>query len=281
MTQAASDTMQVEFRTIGATRIRCADSGGSHEQSILLTSPWPESIYAFAPMWSTLAEHARLLAIDLPGFGQSPVQDDLMAPRAMGEFLVRVIDECELGAPHVVAPDVGTAAALFAAAGHPERIASLIVGTGATAVPLELGEPLRSWVLDPDIERYRAVDPRAIVKVALDTVAGPGVPDDIADDYLESYSGDRFLQSMRYARTYPDELPQLADALPAIQTPVQIISGTHDRVVPVANSEFLHERLPHSRLSLIDAGHFVWEEAPGEYAAIIVDWISGPGEATR
>jgi pimeloyl-ACP methyl ester carboxylesterase len=48
----------------------------------------------------------------------------------MGEFLAHLIAEADLGRPHIVAPDVGTAAALFAAAAHPERIASVIVGTG-------------------------------------------------------------------------------------------------------------------------------------------------------
>jgi hypothetical protein len=31
----------------------------------VLTSPWPESVYAFAPIWASLAEHARLFAVDL------------------------------------------------------------------------------------------------------------------------------------------------------------------------------------------------------------------------
>jgi hypothetical protein len=42
-----------------------------------------------------------------------------------------------------------------------ERIAGAIVGTGAAAVPLQLGEPLASWVLDPDVDKYRQMDPRA------------------------------------------------------------------------------------------------------------------------
>jgi pimeloyl-ACP methyl ester carboxylesterase len=67
----------------------------------------------------------------------------------------------------------------------------------------------------------------------------------------------------------------LADLLPQIATPVTIINGRYDRVVPVANAEFLHERLPNSRLRIIDAGHFVWEEAPKEYASIILDSITG------
>ena len=109
-------SIKPQFRTIDGLRIRYADSGGSHEPTLLLTSPWPESLYAFAPMWATLAEHARLFAIDLPGFGASERRDDLLSPRAMGGFLARLIAEADLGRPHIVAPDVGTSAALFAAA---------------------------------------------------------------------------------------------------------------------------------------------------------------------
>ena len=64
---------------------------------MLLTSPWPESVYAFAPMWATLAEHARLFAVDLPGFGASERRDDLLSPRAMGGFLAQLIAEADLG----------------------------------------------------------------------------------------------------------------------------------------------------------------------------------------
>ena len=269
-----SPKIEAQFRTVDEVRIRYADSGGPEEPVILLTGPWPESVYALAPMWATLAEHARLFAIDLPGFGASERRDDLLSPRAMGEFLAQLIVEADLGAPHVVAPDVGTSAALFAAWAHPERIATAIVGTGGAAVPLRLGEPLASWVLDPDLDKYRRMDARAIVGVAIDTIAG-GVPDDIRADYLDCYDGDRFVESMRYVRRYPEELPELADLLPRIATPVRIINGRHDRVVPLANAEFLDERLPNSRVSIIDAGHFVWEEAPAEYASIVIESIRG------
>jgi pimeloyl-ACP methyl ester carboxylesterase len=262
-----------DFRTVDGLRIRYADSGNQQGRTVVLTSPWPESLYAFAPMWTSLAEHARLFAIDLPGFGASERRHELLSPRAMGGFLARLITEVQLGTPHIVAPDVGTSAALFAAAAHPEHIASVIVGTGGAAVPLQLGEPLVSWVLDPDLDKYRQIDPRAIVNTAVDTVAG-GIPDDIRADYLDCYDGDRFVESMRYVRRYPEELPALAELLPEIATPVTIINGRNDRVVPLANAEFLDERLPNSRLAIIDAGHFVWEEAPAEYASIVLDAIS-------
>ena len=264
---------RVGFRTIDGVRLRYADSG-SDKPAVVLTSPWPESVYAFAPMWASLAAHARLVAIDLPGFGASERREDLLSPRAMGEFLAQFIAEADLGAPHIVAPDVGTAAALFAAATHPELISTAIVGTGGAAVPIQLGEPLASWVLDSDFEKYRKMDPRAIVGAALDTIAG-GIPDDIRADYLACYDGDRFAESMRYVRRYPEELPVLAGLLPQITVPVTIINGRHDRVVPLVNAEFLDQRLPTSRLVVIDAGHFIWEEEPAEYASAILDAITG------
>ena len=265
--------IQTQFGTVDGVRIRYAESDGPAEQTVLLTSPWPESVYAFASIWSSLDEHARLFAVDLPGFGASERRDDLLSPRAMGGFLTRLIAEADLGRPHIVGPDVGTSAALFAAAEHTESIASLIVGTGGTAVPIQLGEPLRSWVLDPDLDKYRRMDPRAIVDTAVDTIAG-GVPDEIRADYLDCYDGDRFAESMRYVRRYPQELPELAALLPQITTAVTIINGRHDTVVPLANAEFLDERLPTSRLAVIDGGHFIWEEAPTEYASIILDSIA-------
>ena len=275
MAASAIGAMRVGFRTVDGASIRCAQSDGVREQSILLTSPWPESVYAFAPIWSSLAERARLLAIDLPGFGRSERRDELMSPSAMGEFLTRVIDECQLGRTHIVAPDVGTPAALFAAASQPDRIASVVVGSAGAAVPIQLGEPLASWVLDPDVERFRAMDPRGVVNAAIDTVGGPGVPDEIREDYLECYDGERFFESIAYARAYPEDLPRLAALLRDIQTPVLIIAGRHDRVVPLANAEFLEERLPTSKLTVLDTGHFVWEEAPNAYASNVIGWIGG------
>jgi pimeloyl-ACP methyl ester carboxylesterase len=239
-----------------------------------MTSPWPESMYAFSPVWDALARHFHVVAVDLPGFGGSEGRDDVLSPRAMGEFLVRFVDEVGLGSPHIVAPDVGTPAALFAAASRPALFSSVVVGSGGAAVPIQLAGPLAEWVLAPDLDRFRAMDPRAVVGAAMATIEGYAVPPEIREDYLESYAGDRFVESMRYARCYPEELPELAELLPEIEAPVLIIAGRRDRVVPLANAEFLDARLPNSRLEIVDAGHFVWEEAADDYASVVLDWAT-------
>jgi pimeloyl-ACP methyl ester carboxylesterase len=274
MTVTLKQTIQTQFRTIDGLSIRFAESEERGDHALLL-SPWPESIYSYEPTWSRLAEHTHLVAIDLPGFGQSDRRDDLMSPRAMGEFLVRVADAFGLQSPHVVGPDVGTGASLFAAALHPGRFCSLVVGTGATAVPLQLGNPLKEWVEAPDLEPYRRIDGRQVVTVAIGTLERYTPTDTAREDYLASYAGERFAESMRYVRTYPTDLAALRDLLPGIQTPVEIISGRRDRVVPPVNAEDLHQRLPRSKLDFIDASHFIWEDAADEYASIVTSWWGG------
>jgi pimeloyl-ACP methyl ester carboxylesterase len=268
-----------QFRTIDGLSIRFAESEDRDDQALLL-SPWPESLFAFEPTWLRLAERAHLVAVDLPGFGHSQRSDALLSPRAMGEFIVRLADAIGLENPHVIGPDIGTGASLFAAASHPGRFRSLVVGSGGSAFPLRLGGVLKDWVESPDLEGYRSADPRQIVGATLTAdIERYALPDHVREDYLSSYEGDRFVESMRYVRTYPTELPILCDLLPQIQTPVQIIAGARDPAVPPVNAEFLHERLARSKLDILDVGHFVWEDGADEYAALVKSWWSG-GYAT-
>ena len=268
------ESIEPKFRTIDGLSIRFAESETRDDHALLL-SPWPESLFAFEPTWSRLAERTHLVAIDLPGFGHSERRDELLSPRAMGEFLIRVADAFGLENPHVIGPDVGTGASLFAAALFPGRLRSLVVGSGGAAFPLQLGSVLKDWVEAPDLEGYRSADPRQIVGAALSAdLERYALPEYVREDYLSSYDGDRFVESMRYVRAYPTELPILRDLLPGIRTPVQIFAGAHDPAVPPVNAEFLDERLPNSKLDTIDVGHFVWEDGADEFAALVTSWWS-------
>lgn len=271
-----SQLIRPQVRTIDGLSIRYAESEPRGGNDALLLSPWPESIYCYEPTWIRLAEHTHLVAIDLPGFGHSQRRESLMSPKAMGDFVVRAADAFELEKPHVVGPDVGTGASLFAAALYPERLRSLVVGTGGAAYPLQLGGVLKEWVEAPSIEPYRKIEGRQIVAAAIGTLERYSPTDAAREDYLSSYEGDRFAESMRYVRAYPEQLLALRDLLPDIETPVLIINGARDPVVPPVNAEYLHERLPSSQLEIIDdAGHFIWEDAHDTYAALVTTWWDG------
>jgi pimeloyl-ACP methyl ester carboxylesterase len=56
---------------------------------------------------------------------------------------------------------------------------------------------------------------------------------------------------------------------------VLIVNGALDPVVPPVNAEYLHERLLKSKLEIIDAGHFIWEDAADTYASLVTSWWAG------
>jgi pimeloyl-ACP methyl ester carboxylesterase len=209
MTATENQTIQPQFRTIDGLSIRFAKSEDRGDNALLL-SPWPESLFAFEPMWARLAEHAHLVAVDLPGFGHSERRDDLLSPRAMGEFVIRLVDALGLEDPHAVGPDIGTSALLFAAAAHPGRLRSLVIGSGGAVYPLQLGEPLKDWVEAPDVEAYRSADPREIVADAMRYITRYALPESTREDYLSSYEGDRFVETMRQRA---EKEPNMSDLL--------------------------------------------------------------------
>ena len=274
--------MHTAIREADGVKVRFAEAGQGKSETAVLTSPWPESLLAFRKVWDRLAEQFHIIAIDLPGFGRSERQLDLLSPAAIGAFLLELAREWDLGPVHFVAPDVGTSAALWAAASSPALVRSLAIGGGAMAVPLQVGGSLKDIIEAPDMDAYRQIDSREILAPVYDAMAGGPPPPEVRDDYLESYAGDRFVESARYVRTYPNELPKLAENLPGIETPVQIVCGRDDPLVPMPNQEFLHARLPNSRMELLPAGHFAWEEVPDLYGDVLSRWIgAGYREPTQ
>src|SRR6476646_831993 len=86
------------FRVCDGVRIRFADTKADLGPTVLLLAPWPETLWAFRRIWERVAAVARVVAIDLPGFGHSDGRPELIAPDSSGAFLARLIDEWGLGA---------------------------------------------------------------------------------------------------------------------------------------------------------------------------------------
>ena len=263
------------FRVCDGVRVRFADTRADSEITVLLLAPWPETLWAFRRIWARVSAVGRVVAIDLPGFGHSDGRPELIAPDAAGAFLAGLIDEWRLGAPHVVGPDVGTAAALFLAAKAPERVTSLTVGGGAVRFPIEAGGALKDIIEAPSLDVVRGLDARTSIGFAVEPGAASDSEPDVHEDYVSAYDLGRFAESARFVRQYPEQNSVLRDLLPAITTPTQIVAGRDDDLVPWSNNQYLDDHLPNSEIHPLDAGHFAWEQAAEEYGRLVAEWVSG------
>ena len=264
------------FRVCDGVRLRYADTQTDSDTVVLMLAPWPESLWAFRRIWDRVRPLGRVVALDMPGFGHSDQQrPELIAPDAMGEFLARLIDEWRLGAPHIVGPDVGTAAALFLAAKAPERVTSLTIGGGAVQFPVEAGGALKNVIEAPSLDVVRELDARTNISAATEPAAPSDSEPDVHEDYVSAYDLGRFAESARFVRHYPEQNKVLGDLLPRITTPTQIVAGRSDDLVPWSNNQYLGDLLPNSEVHPLEAGHFAWEEMPEQYGRLVADWISG------
>src|SRR5271170_2692515 len=186
-----------QLTTIDGLQIRYARSEGIDGDPILLLSPWPESIYAFLPTWDTFSKLGSVVAVDFPGFGHSQSHPNVMAPEAMGEFVLRILDAFGLRQPHVVAPDVGTPAVLFASANHPGAFKSMVIGSGATD-HTDIGGILDELVNAPSVEPDEDLTGEEFVRGATENMKKYKLPDYALQDYLTSYSGARFFESVEF-----------------------------------------------------------------------------------
>ncbi len=263
----------VEIVTIDGLRIRFARSGPNEGVPVLLTSPWPESLYAFRDLQSAVAREHPILALDLPGFGHSESRGDVLSPEAMADFVIRVAAHFGITRMHAVGPDVGTPTLLFAAAKQPSLFESLVVGGGATSVDLAAGQ-LKELIASP-VGAFSDIDGGAISTDFVRQSALRGVPAAVLEDYRLASAGRRFEDAVNFVRAYRRDLPRLEPMLARIDTPVLIIIGRNDPIVPPENGKFIAQRLPRNHYVELEGGHLIWEDAPEAYADEITRWLDG------
>jgi len=261
----------VSFTEIDGLSIRYAHGGASKGTNILITAPYPESFYAFHRLVPHLVTEHPVLLVDQPGFGHSQSRPNVMAPEAMGNFLIKLLKHFGISRTHTVSPDVGTPAVLFAALKQQDLFESLVIG-GAAMQPELASGVLKDLIYSPA---------GALAGVGADGVksylehAALLTPAAIIEDFRSASAGQRFEEATQFVRGYIHDSPKLEPQLKNIKTPALIIAGKDDPIVPPINGQFLADRLPNNRYILLDAQHRYWEEAADKYIETLSSWFSG------
>jgi pimeloyl-ACP methyl ester carboxylesterase len=162
---------------------------------------------------------------------------------------------------------------LFAAVRKPGLFESLVVGSGATSPDLAAGG-LKDLIEAPAGAFDSMEGGEVAVQFVKQSAAG-ATPAAVLEDYRLSSAGRRFAEATEFVRAYPRDLPRLKPLLPGITTPVLVLAGRHDPIVPPSNGELLAKHLPHCRHELLEGGHLIWEDAAAAYADQLGEWLRG------
>lgn len=201
-----------------------------------------------------LCATCRLVAIDLPGHGQSDAMP-AVSVEAYADVVGQFLHDLGTGPVVVAGHSLGGAVAMALAVRQPRLVTGLILL--ATTAKLPSGDVADRWLA------YLPGPLRKIIFFAMaqKLLFGPGAPlraVSLGMHELHCCRPETILTDVRAARAM--DLTQQAARL---TVPTLILCGSRDTLTPPTLSEQLHRLIPKSRLSILDgAGHMLLLEAP-------------------
>jgi abhydrolase domain-containing protein 6 len=240
-------------------------AGGEGEPMLLL-----HGFGADKDHWTRFARHLtddfRIVAPDLPGFGESSRDASLdYSPAAQVERLDAIADALGLERFHLGGNSMGGMLAGLYAAAHPERVQSVLLfaPAGVTrAKPSELQRAMDEG-RNPLLVRSAAEFASLLDFVFVDP---PWVPSSILDFLAARAVADRPLHEKILADWLGGQTP-LEDALAGVEAPVLVVWGDHDRLLDVSGADVLRETRPGAEVVILEnVGHVPMVERPEESA---------------
>src|SRR5215207_675612 len=127
----------VTHRTVRARGLRFHVAEAGAGAPVVLLHGWPQHWWLWRRVVPLLAPHARLLMLDLRGFGWSDAPPDGYDKQTMAEDVLGVLDAMEIDRVRLVGHDWGGWIGFLAALSAPERIERLM----ALSIPPPFGRP--------------------------------------------------------------------------------------------------------------------------------------------
>ncbi|MCU1361737.1 MAG: alpha/beta hydrolase [Ilumatobacteraceae bacterium] len=261
-------------------RLAWREAGPSNARAtVVLLHGLGGSRISWEPQLAGLSDEYRVVAWDMPGYGESAPLEGTMTFDALADAVADAVDSLVVelgdGRVHLVGISFGGMIAQYAAARHPGAVQTLTLlstsakfgldGTGpdqwraARLAPLDLG-----------------LEPVDFAERVLGGLAGPHIT-------TEAFNG----QVAAMARITGAALRRSIDCLithdsrsllPSIVAPTLCMVGELDDETPPAYAMGVADLVPHARLVMIEgAGHLLNVEAPDAVNDAIVDHIARAG----
>ena len=256
-------TMQTSFGPVSYT------DEGSGPPVVLLHAALHDRT-DFAPVIDALGKGRRVLALDWPGHGESPLPATPLRAVEFGDLLVEFADRLDLTNAVVIGNSVGGYAACRLALERAQRVAGVVLINNGGFTPHSvvtrffcgvMGHPAVIKTVFPGFVRayMRAKNPTD--KAVVDRVVARAKTD----------GGARTAAALWKSFTEPghDLRPRAAQ----ISAPVLFTWGAQDVTAPVRCGKAVQAAIPGSRLETLPTGHVVFSSAPEAWLETVLPFV--------
>jgi pimeloyl-ACP methyl ester carboxylesterase len=237
---------------------------------------WLEQLPAFA-------DHHRVIALDLPGFGRSEMPAQRISISGYARTLDALCDALDVEAAAFVGNSMGGFVGAELAIAFPERVErlTLVSAAGLTVEHMRSERGLAAlrraenalafymgWIAShSDTVARRARLRRAVL--ALVAAHPDRLPAPLAAEQIRGSGKPGFVDAVDALTSYP-----IRHRIPEIACPTLIVWGDRDRVVPVRDAHEFERLIPNSRrVVLEDTGHVAMLERPARFNALLEEFL--------
>lgn len=263
---------------IGDQQVHVEQSG--HGEPILLLHGFAASTYSYRRLAPLLADHYRVIAIDLNGFGYTERPDDAEAYSTDGQLqmIKGVMDALQVEQTTVVGHSYGATIAMLLATKHPERVRDLVL----ISPPPKFEQTPWYFNLAPGravaygMVRGLLSNPGQFRKTLTNAFYQESMlsPED-AEAYRERLLVKGLSSAFKgfsasFIRGDGSELDPNR-----VSQPTLVIAGRHDTIVSLQHCQEMADAIPEGHLVIMEnSGHSAPEEEPDAVYAAIQEALS-------
>ena len=262
----------VTHRTVLARGLRFHVAEAGTGEPVVLVHGWPQHWWMWRHLVALLAPHARLVMIDLRGFGWSDAPPGAYDKQTLADDLLAVLDALGLDRVHLMGHDWGAWSGFLACLAAPERFAAFVAlgapRPGGRASARQLREVWRFAyqvaIASPALGRRLVSDPRFVERVIMGGAVQrhAWTPDDLRNFTAVLAEPARARASVRLYRTF---LAREVARSPRgrLRVPTRIMVGSRDPAIPAVLLDGAQDDADDVSVEIVaECGHFVPEEHP-------------------
>lgn len=268
----------VEHRLAG---VRCAvyDSGPADSaEAVVFVHGNPGPMEDWAELIPAVAGFARVIAMDMPGFGRSE------RPRAFehsiaghARYLGLLLDHLGVERAHLVLHDFGGPWGLRWALDHPDRLAGLVLINTGVLDGYRWHRYAKIWQTPVLGELFQLVSNKRAMRIALNRDNPVPLPDsyiDRVDRYADRAHKRAVLELYRNSRDPVSAFPEMNTDLAGIDLPVCVIWGDGDPYIPVRFARWQRNFFPEAEIHILEGlGHWPFIDDPQAVRAPLTTFL--------
>ena len=281
-TSGMTEPGRLRFHSVQTKRERISVMEAGQGEPILCLHGLGGTKISFLSTLAALADEShRVIAVDLPGFGDSdkPIGAAYDAPY-FSRAVARVMDAMEIERAHLIGNSMGGRVAIEVGLREPDRAERIVLLSPALAW---LRRTQWEWILQIARPRLGLIQPapRAIVEPIVRRMI-PGAKDGWAaaggDEFLRAFltpSGRAafYAAGRNILRDPPEGDDGFWNRLRELSPETMFVWGRQDGLVPIGFMRHVEEALPAARHVELDCGHVPQMERPRETHAAIQDFL--------